>query len=58
MLDIILGLDKDSIRDRNNMSIMPVIVMRTDNASEYISLRNKFRKHKITLETIFIYTHY
>ena len=58
MLEVILGLDKDSMRDRNDTSIMPVVVVRTDNASEYISLRNKFREHGITLETIFIYTHY
>ena len=58
MLKVILDLNKNSIRDRNNMSIISVIVMRTDNALEYISLRNKFREHEITLETIFTYTHY
>ena len=58
MLEVVLGLDKNSIRNRNNISIMPVIVIRTDNALEYISLRNKFREHEITLKTIFIYTHY
>ena len=58
ILEVILGLDKNSIRDRNNISIIPIIVIRTDNASEYISLRNKFREHEITLKTIFTYTHY
>ena len=58
MLEVILGLDKDSIRNRNNTSTMPVIVIRTNNALEYISLRNKFKKHKITLETTFIYIYY
>ena len=58
MLEVILDLDKNSIRNRNNTSTMPVIVMRTDNASEYISLRNKFREHEITLKTTSIYTHY
>ena len=58
MLEVILGLDKDSMRDRNDMSTMPVVVVRTDNALEYIFLRNKFREHGITLETIFTYMHY
>ena len=58
ILEVILGLDKNSIRDRNNISIMPVIVMRTDNALEYISLRNKFREYGITFEMIFIYIYY
>ena len=40
------------------MSIISIIVIRTDNALEYISLRNKFRKYKITLKTIFIYIYY
>ena len=37
---------------------MLIIVIRTDNALEYISLRNKFKKHKITLKTISIYIYY
>ena len=52
MLEVILDLNK------NNISIILIIVIRTNNALEYISLRNKFRKHKITLKTIFIYIYY
>ena len=33
-------------------------MMRTNNTLEYISLRNKFREYKITLEIIFIYIYY
>ena len=58
MLEVILGLDKNSIRDRNNISIILIIIVRTNNALEYVFLRNKFREYKITLKTIFIYTHY
>ena len=58
MLKVILDLNKNSIRNRNNTSIISIIVMRTNNALEYISLRNKFREYKITLKTIFIYMHY
>ena len=58
ILEVILDLNKNSIRNRNNISIMSIIVIRTDNASEYISLKNKFRKHRITLEIIFIYIYY
>ena len=58
MLDVILDLDKNSIRNRNNISIILIIVIRTNNALEYISLRNKFREYKITLKTIFIYIYY
>ena len=35
-----------------------MIVMRTNNTLEYISLRNKFREHKIILKTISIYIYY
>ena len=35
-----------------------MIVIRTNNTLKYISLRNKFREHKITLKTIFIYIYY
>ena len=58
MLKVILGLNKNSIRNRNNISIISMIVIRTNNALEYISLRNKFRKYKITLKTISIYIYY
>ena len=58
MLKVILGLNKNSIKNRNNISIILMIVMRTDNALEYISLRNKFREYKITLKTISIYIYY
>ena len=58
MLEVILDLDKNSIRNRNNISIISMIVIRINNTLEYISLRNKFREHKITLKTIFIYIYY
>ena len=58
MLEVILNLDKNSIRNRNNISIISIIVIRTNNASEYISLKNKFREYKIILKTIFIYIYY
>ena len=58
MLEVILSLDKNNIRDRNNTSIISIIVIRINNTLEYISLRNKFREYKITLKTIFIYIYY
>ena len=58
ILEVILDLNKNSIRDRNNISIISIIVIRTNNILKYISLRNKFREHKITLKTIFIYIYY
>ena len=58
MLEVILSLDKNNIRDRNNTSIISIIVIRINNTLEYISLRNKFREYKITLKMIFIYIYY
>ena len=58
ILEVILDLNKNSIKNRNNISIISIIVMRINNTLEYISLRNKFRKYRITLETIFIYIYY
>ena len=58
MLEVILDLNKNSIRDRNNINIISIIVIKTNNTLEYISLRNKFREHRIILKTIFIYMHY
>ena len=58
ILEVILDLDKNSIRDKNNINIISIIVMRINNTLEYISLRNKFREYKITLKTIFIYIYY
>ena len=58
ILEVILDLNKNSIRNRNNISTISIIVIRTNNTLEYISLRNKFREYKITLKTIFIYIHY
>ena len=58
MLEVILDLNKNSIRNRNNISIISIIVIRTNNALEYIFLRNKFREYKITLKIIFIYIYY
>ena len=58
ILEVILDLNKNSIRNRNNISIISVIVIRTNNALEYIFLRNKFREYRITLKTIFIYIYY
>ena len=58
ILKVILDLNKNSIRDRNNISIISIIVIRINNTLEYIFLRNKFREYKITLKTIFIYIYY
>ena len=58
ILEVILDLNKNSIKNRNNISIVSIIVMRTDNTLEYIFLRNKFREYKITLKMIFIYIYY
>ena len=58
MLKVILDLNKNNIRDRNNISIILIIIIRINNTLEYISLRNKFRKYRIILKTIFIYIYY
>ena len=58
ILKVILDLNKNSIKNKNNISIILIIVIRIDNTLEYIFLRNKFREYKITLKMISIYTHY
>ena len=58
ILEVILNLNKNNIKDRNNISTISIIIIRTNNTLEYIFLRNKFREYKITLKTIFIYIYY
>ena len=58
LLEVVLTVDKGSTRDREDPSTIPVVVVRTDNAQEYLATKDELKRHGITLETTSTYTHY
>ena len=58
LLGVVLTVDKESTRDRKDPSTTPVVVVRTDNAQEYLAVKDELKLHGITLETTSTYTHY
>ena len=58
LLTVVLAVDKESARDRKDLSTTPVVVVRTNNALEYTALKDELKTHGITLETTSTYMHY